>query len=404
MNQAIKDKLPQAQEVFTCLYRNSKGQVSVQELANASLNESNTKSYIQGWSIKHSRPITLLTDQVIQTFSHGEEAIEAFESGNYSENNQIELPNSNRLSSQETMDICFTGFEKKEKEELVKLAETHNMVVKKSVTKYLNILCFGRTAGPSKLAQANSQGVIVLTRIQLENLLITGELPDSLAEDINLKDSSARKKVLSQEELVADINTSLAGLRELGRRENLIALFHEGSALGWKFHVPDVFREALDIKLTPISIQNNTISTWTQGHAYSFQRGDSIGSVSTKDWNNFLQQDGILLQIAYSNPAGFEENKRIEGKFTGSFYQSKTHKSSRQLNDSQIEVSSYVYDSGSLTIDIFKVNEAKTRVEKFDSIALSQVDFVTLLQQGYYWKKPLDKDDDTPIEKITLIP
>ena len=403
MNQAIKDQLPQSQSIFRCLYQNAKGEVSIQELANAALNESNSRSYVQGWSIKHERPITLITERVLQTFDTEEEAYQTFEAGNYEESSRISLPNPNRLSSPDTMDICFTGFDKKDKDDLVALAEANNMIVRKSVTRHLNILCFGKNAGPSKLAQANSQGVIVLTRIQLEKLLDTGELPDSLAEDVDLKDSKTRKKVLDQEELVSDVNTSLSGLRELGRRENLIALFDNGSAVGWKFHVPEVFKEALDIKLTPISIHTKTVTTWTQGHAYSFKRGDAIGSRPTKDWKSFLEQDGVLLQVAYSTPAGFEENKRIEGKFSGSFYQSKTHKTARKLTDSEIDVSSFVYDSGALTVDVFKVNDLKTGITKVDSIALSQVEFVTLLQQGYYWKKPFDKDDNTTIEKVDLL-
>ncbi|MBF4248317.1 hypothetical protein EA004_25570, partial [Vibrio anguillarum] len=105
----------------------------------------------------------------------------------------------------------------------------------------------------------------------------------------------------------------------------------------------------------------------------------------------------------FDNPAGLVENQRIEGTFCGTYYSSKTILSSKEINNGDISVSSYIYDSGELVVDILKVKEDQTGVEKTDTIYLSQVDFVTLLQNGYYWKRPLDSDDDSTIEKITLI-
>ncbi|EGR1046173.1 TPA: hypothetical protein NU929_002130 [Vibrio cholerae] len=397
------EKLKELNKSLSCIYQNADGVVSLQHLENVTLRETDKSSLLQGWSIVHERPITLRVDRIIQAFDSKEEATATYETGEYSINQPLTLPSSTRLSSPNTMDICFTGFEKDEKEQLCSLAKEHGMTIRKSVTRHLNILCFGKNAGPSKLAQANSQGVLILSKEQLENLLSTGELPDLLEDEVQLKESNPRKKIISQEDLVSDANAALSGLREFSRRENLIATFENGYAVGWKFKVPEVFREALDIRFTPITINSKTVLTWTQGHAYSFNRGDCIGSIPTSDWKSFLDNDGILLQVSYSSPAGFEENQRLEGSFNGTFFQSKNHKTAKTLENASIDVSSYVYDSGVLTVDIFKVTEDKSSVYKYDSISITQVDFVTLLQQGYYWNTSLDSDENVLVEKVQLV-
>ncbi|NBB66948.1 hypothetical protein A6B39_05180 [Mannheimia granulomatis] len=59
-------------------------------------------------------------------------------------------------------EICFTGFLKADREHLENLAEIHGYTVRKGVTKNLDYLVCGKNAGPSKIAQAESQGVIIL--------------------------------------------------------------------------------------------------------------------------------------------------------------------------------------------------------------------------------------------------
>lgn len=50
----------------------------------------------------------------------------------------------------------------------------------------------------------------------------------------------------------------------------LIANFVDGFALGWKMAVPESFKEALDIKLTPRKFAGKTEMLWTQGRIYDF--------------------------------------------------------------------------------------------------------------------------------------
>ncbi|MBF4348712.1 hypothetical protein EAY19_21865, partial [Vibrio anguillarum] len=101
----------------------SKNEISTQEIFNASLNDSGNSKYIQGWSHKHRRPITLLADRIIKTFDDIDEADFFLQSFDQEQSHEVNLPKISRLSSPKTMDICFTGFPKEEKETLTKLAE-----------------------------------------------------------------------------------------------------------------------------------------------------------------------------------------------------------------------------------------------------------------------------------------
>lgn len=210
------------------------------------------------------------------------------------------------------------------------------------------------------------------------------------------------------EKTQSDINEQLYGLRSVPRTETLIAIFENGHAVGWKFYVKEVFKEALDIRFTPITVNQHSFNTWTQGYNFSFKDGDIISSHDSSDWKSFLQQENaIMLKVRFTSPSGFEENKRLDGKFTGDFYSSKGIKSAKRLVDIPVNVSSQIFDHGSLTVDVLRPNKEKNAVETVEELTLTQSEFVTLLQRGFYWKKvKADKKQDisAELEKIILIP
>ncbi|AUI87679.1 hypothetical protein BS333_14825 [Vibrio azureus] len=404
--ESIKSAIEEADGQFICIYKDAKGNTSVQELANAKHTETEKSSYIQGWSYKHKHPITLKTERVLGVFDSADDADFHLESkADFASDIIINLPKRAPNSSEKTFDVCFTGFDKDTRESLTRLAESKSMLVRKSVTVNLDILCFGPNAGPAKVNQATMQGVTALTKSQFENLLDTGELPEALPGDITVTEAKERARVDEFEDLVKHINTNLKGLKEFPRRENLIATFHDEQAVGWKFYVHQAFRDALDIKLTPVTVHSKTYQTWTQGHAYSFKRGDTLSWPNpNKDWGAFLNADNaIMLQVKFATPAGFVENQRLEGTFQGNYFKTKTHAQSKDVLDAPIEVASYIYDSGVLTVGVYRPDETKEKVELVDTLLLTQVEFVTLLQSGYYWQKPTDSEDDTPVKKIVLV-
>jgi BRCT domain type II-containing protein len=81
-------------------------------------------------------------------------------------------------------EICFTGFNTVERNELETLAASINFLVKKSVTKNLHILCIGDNAGPSKTDKAREFGALILNKSEFTQLIDTGELPKTAVEHL----------------------------------------------------------------------------------------------------------------------------------------------------------------------------------------------------------------------------
>jgi NAD-dependent DNA ligase len=60
-------------------------------------------------------------------------------------------------------EMCFTGFDLSRKAELQKIAEDCGFKCVTKVTKNLKFLCTGKNAGPSKIKEANKQGVQIIS-------------------------------------------------------------------------------------------------------------------------------------------------------------------------------------------------------------------------------------------------
>lgn len=173
------------QNEVICTYLCQRQKLSIQQLFNSKLivNKHDEPTHIQGWCVVNSSPRTLRVDRVIEIHDSLEEAKEFFEEAKReldAKGFEFKTPEPTRLSSPDTMDVCFTGFAKNDKSELTNLAESKSMMVRQSVTKHLDVLCYGYNAGPKKLEKALSQGVMILNRQQFENLLSTGEVPEDI--------------------------------------------------------------------------------------------------------------------------------------------------------------------------------------------------------------------------------
>ena len=73
--------------------------------------------------------------------------------------------------------VCFTGFAQGDRDELSSLAQERILSVVTSVNKSLSFLCVGENAGAAKLAKAKENGITLLSRVEFENLVETGEIP-----------------------------------------------------------------------------------------------------------------------------------------------------------------------------------------------------------------------------------
>ena len=78
---------------------------------------------------------------------------------------------------EEKFEICFTGFQKSDKEELENFAKENEMFIRKKVSKNLGLLVCGETAGWRKIEDANKLNIPrVNGKRGFYNFLRTGEV------------------------------------------------------------------------------------------------------------------------------------------------------------------------------------------------------------------------------------
>lgn len=154
------------------VYANSKNIVNVQIITNISQNE----EYLQGESLKtgeEGKLKTFLKSRILSECGSLEEAEDFVSRGIDTGLLEICAP------KPETFDVHFTGFKKDEKTNLEELAIKAGMVVRKSVTKGLKLLCYGYNASSKKMAAAREMGIIILNSEQFSQFLDTGDFTES---------------------------------------------------------------------------------------------------------------------------------------------------------------------------------------------------------------------------------
>ena len=96
----------------------------------------------------------------------------------------------------------------------------------------------------------------------------------------------------------------------------LIANFEDEFALGWKMAVPEAFKEALDIKLTPRMFAGKKEMLWTQGRLYDFHEGDAIYNTrqAYEEWGEALKHLKLGVQVQFASSSGYVTYETIEVK------------------------------------------------------------------------------------------
>lgn len=74
------------------------------------------------------------------------------------------------------VEVCFTGFKKVEKAELISLAKENDMLIRDRVSAQLDILVTGESAGPSKKKSAKGKGIKITDVDGFKKFLETGEI------------------------------------------------------------------------------------------------------------------------------------------------------------------------------------------------------------------------------------
>ena len=358
------------------IYVNAQGVVDKFHIVNARI----SGDYLQGVSIDSDRGFrTFRQDRVLKMFDAHYEMSEHLIDDELITHGKtiISQQKSTHLPTQapsNKLEICFTGFTKSQKDILIEQAKNADMQVRDGVSKNLSFLCCGINAGPKKIESARDKGVLIIGASQFVHLLETGEIP--------VDDSTEEERRAS---IAESINDTFLTIRSLPRREVLIATFVDGYAAGWRFAVSEAFRDALDIKYTPIVHNGFSSHSWTQGHAFAFNRGDTFFSnkIAYTDWKAFLKlDDALVLQVKFGTPSGFETTTTLDGQFSGKFIPHNII-TPKQVDNFGVLFESQTYDSGLLTVDVLIPEDDKLSV--IYSIVITQVDFASLLQTGCYW-------------------
>lgn len=160
-------------KVLSFVYSNAQDEVSTRTL----LRWEEAGHYIKGYSVNDGRVLTFRKDRV-KTYLDGTESMLREPYAPAPPKPQREAPRDARPQ------ILFTGFAKVQRHVLETKADADGLQVMKTVTQNLVFLCCGPTAGPAKVEKSREQGVYIVDEAQFHQLLDTGELPDSVVDEL----------------------------------------------------------------------------------------------------------------------------------------------------------------------------------------------------------------------------
>lgn len=185
------------------------------------------------------------------------------------------------------------------------------------------------------------------------------------------------------------------------RSRVLIASFVDGYAAGWRFAVPEVFRDSLDIKLTPIKIGDKTINIYTQGKQFSFNQGAILYDTRKAydlEWGEALKHLKLSVQVAEVSPSDYVTSEIVET--TSKKVEIQTQKKSKSgLTEPKKEVVDGLQivkqrmEFGKLKFKLFRPTKDKSSVEELEIIECDQEEFVSFLQTGFIVSKENKRRD-----------
>lgn len=77
------------------------------------------------------------------------------------------------------LEVCFTGFKRTVKNQMIEMAQEANFFVRKSVSNKLDLLVCGDNAGPKKLTTASKMNVAIIRGLNgFQRFIETGEIDE----------------------------------------------------------------------------------------------------------------------------------------------------------------------------------------------------------------------------------
>ncbi len=176
MNDSADTKKPHDGREMTIkiIYKNASNIVSVREIE--VIHEDET--YIDALCHTSNQIKTFRRDRILEEIVDIESQLTKDKVAQYQRQYEIISHASHErwMNRQGKPEICFTGFKSKEKEELIRHAEENGFFVRTGISSGLSFLVCGATAGPSKVKDARTQGVLLLNKDSYLHLAATGEI------------------------------------------------------------------------------------------------------------------------------------------------------------------------------------------------------------------------------------
>lgn len=184
-------------------------------------------------------------------------------------------------------------------------------------------------------------------------------------------------------------NETLSNLEIEARRDDrgyaLIANFSEGFTVGWKMAIPEAFKEALDIKLTPRIFAGKKEMLWTQGRLYNFRQGDVLHDtrLAYGDWGKALKVLKLTVQVEFASPSGHidYETFLVKDKSLEVSHQKGKGKAKNILVNG-LNIKRQRIDHGIVRFKVYRPNGDKSALEEHETIECTQDDFIAFLQTG----------------------
>ena len=163
-------------QILSFIYKDAEGNITFREVSDISESD----RYLQGLCLKAHALRTFRKDRILEIIKDNSTVIDklSFYKSQFPVSEKTLSQFKTRSNRNHKTEICFTGFKKKEKQQLIDLAESSGFFIRTAVTSNLEYLCCGTTAGPKKIEKARIQGVIALNETQFKSLVETGEIPD----------------------------------------------------------------------------------------------------------------------------------------------------------------------------------------------------------------------------------
>lgn len=169
------------QNLTHLVYITSHKQIGVYSISNLNIDD----IYFKGYCIQKNRVITLRADRIIKQFD------DLALAENYAQNipqdvfylfdTLLNQQRKEKITPIYKIGLCFTGFKKAKKEELIKLATENDLRVVENVSGAVDFLIFdkeSKTVGPTKLAKAEKLGIKIINDEEFLYMLETGVVPD----------------------------------------------------------------------------------------------------------------------------------------------------------------------------------------------------------------------------------